>query len=313
MLKRCLKIFTCFSLLCTIIPSFPNDPPQILLSVQAETPDNEREERSIEVPVNYTIESVPIKGEIAYDLTVSKDSYPQISKTYRKTGTGILTYQVDLDVSEVLAGTLVTQHLEQTVKLNTDTGELTIGDSSATLSKDSAMNIYAESTIPSGKYILGNYTDIYDPNAFKDINAESKTNVYSLPFRDPISGKNVNTQLSTHITTWQKNQETGIPVLKKLQVVYYWKDIDTCNNSKFTEGTCPAKGNHTFVQTRDVNYFALDINSMNVNLENGTQTEYTLKYVTKWSQWSHADSAFEWSDTLPSTRPLYTQSRNYVV
>lgn len=307
MFKRCFKPLLCYCLLIGAIPSALKIPEPI----KAESSEPEKEERSIEVPVNYTIQSVPVKGKIAYDLTISKDSYPSMSVTYRKSGSGVLVYDIEVDVSEVLAGSLVTQRLQQRVKLNTDTGELTIGDSTTTLSKNSSMNIYPESTIPTGKYILGNYLDVYDPNAFQDINAESKTNTFKLPFTDPITGKQVNTQLSTHITTWQKIPESELPVLKRLQVVYYWKDIDRCNNADFTEGTCPAKGNHVFVQTRDVNYFALDVNSMNVNLENGTQTEYTLRYVTEWSNWSHADSAPVWSDTLPSTRPLYTQSRKY--
>lgn len=307
MMKQLSKVVLGLFSISLILPSSILDPPVI----KAETLEEEREEHSIEVPVDYTIRSVPIKGKIAYDLTISKDSYPSTEVTYRKSGTGILIYDVDIDISEVLAGTLVTQRLQQTVKLNTTTGELTIGDSTAILSKDTSMNIYAESTIPSGKYILGNYLDIYDPNAYQDIGAESKTNTFKLPFTDPITGKRVNTQLSTHITTWQKDSESELPVLKTLKVVYYWKDIDRCNDSDFTEGTCPAKGNHVFVQTQDVNYFALDVNSLNVNLENGTQTEYTLRYVTEWSQWSHPDSAPVWSDSIPSTRPLYTQSRKY--
>lgn len=251
------------------------------------------------IPITYSISSYPKGDQIEYKLTISKDSYPSASVSYTKIGEGLLAFDVDIDISEILAGNLITKNLVQTITLDTESGEFTIGDSTETLTRDTEVNVYGESIIPTGRFPVSNYEHIYDPDALMDIGGEDAVNTLVMEFTDALTGQRLETQMSTHVTTWQKNQNTGLPVLKTLKVVYFWKDLDTCNNDDYTEGTCPVKGEHTFIQTKDANYFAIDVNTITVNLEDGTQTEYTLKKVKEWSDWNHSTSDEEWEDDYP--------------
>ena len=297
------KIFTsCFAALlcCTSISEASYEFDSRIIKAESGEEAEPVETKTAMIPITYSIQSYPQGDQIEYKLTISKDSYPAASVSYKQIGEGLLTFDVDIDISEILAGNLITKNLKQTVTLDTLSGEFTIGDSSETLTRDTEVNIYGESIIPTGRYPVTNYEHIYDPDALMDIGGEEAVNTLIMEFTDALTGQRLETQMSTHVTTWQKNQTTGLPVLRTLQVVYFWKDIDSCKNDDYTEGTCPIKGEHTFIQTKDANYFAIDVNTITVNLENGTQTEYTLKKVKEWSDWNHSTSDEEWEDDYPN-------------
>lgn len=294
----CLSAFLCCTAFFDPILSLP-----IGSIINAEESENvgtsEKETKTAMIPITYSISSYPKGDKIEYKLTISKDSYPSASVSFTQIGEGLLTFDVDIDISEILAGNLISKNLVQTVTLDTETGEFTLGDSTETLTRDTEVNVYGESIIPTGRFPVSNYEHIYDPDALMDIGAEDAVNTLTMEFTDALTGQRLETQMSTHVTTWQKNQTTGLPILKTLKVVYFWKDIDSCNNNDYTEGTCPIKGEHTFIQTKDANYFAIDVNTITVNLEQGTQTEYTLKKVKEWSDWNHSTNDDEWEDDYP--------------
>jgi len=308
MRKRLKSILVSLLTLSVWMGATPPFEPIVLEPVKAaEETDTEPEERTAYIPITYSLSSYPQGDDIEYKLTLSKKSYPASAVSFKQTGKGLLSFDVDVDVTVVLGGNLVTRRLQQLVLVDTDTGEFTIKDSSfiedvkATMDKDTEINVYGESKVPEGKHEIDKdlYTKEMEPSAFNDLGGKEAINQMKMKFTDAITGQELETQLSTHMTLWQKNESTGLPILRTLQVIYLFSDIDTCQNSDYTEGTCPEKGEHTFIQTEDSYYFAVDEVTRTLYLEQGTQTKYKLKWVSKWSEWNHDENDRVWEDDYP--------------
>lgn len=304
--KKGFSIAMSFFMLLGMLPTPMKEiSPLSPIEVQAEDTPIE-EERTAFVPLTYTLSSYPKGDDVEYKLTISKNMYPSSSVSFTQVGKGVLTYPVDINVTVVLGGTLITRRIQQEVKINTETGEFTISDSSigevtGTMDTRSEINVYGESKVPEGKHEIDKdlYENVYSPTAFNDIGGEDAINQMEMTFIDAITGQEMTTQLSTHMTLWQKANGTDIPILKTLQVIYLFNDIDTCRDENYTEGTCPDKGEHTFIQTKDSYYFAVDEVTRNIYLEQGTQTRYKLKWVDAWSDWNHKEEDKVWEDDYP--------------